>query len=488
MEEGQEAHEKMNKTNQEEKTPGAGEQLRRNEGAKSSSGQKNSLGTDPVGSLLRKFAVPSIIAMLVNALYNIVDQFFIGQKIGELGNAATNVAFPLTTSCTAIALLLGIGAASAFNLTMGKGEKDKALYYIGNAAVLLFGFGTVLCIVTEVFLEPLLLFFGSPDNVLGYAKEYVRIVAIGFPFVIFTSGGAHLVRADGSPQYSMICNLTGAIINVFLDALFIFGFEMGMAGAALATIIGQMVSASLVFRYLRRYKAGRFEKKHLIPQWRFAGYAMSLGLAQCFNQLAMMVVQIVMNNSLTYYGARSIYGESVPLASAGIINKVSFMFFAFCIGIAQGMQPIVSFNYGAKKYDRVKKAVKLSLCAGSIICIIAFLLFQTFPRQIIGLFGKGSDMYFAFAERYFRIYLFFTFINNVQPLSSNFFSSIGKPAKGAFLSLTRQIIFLLPLILIFPRFLGIDGIMYAGPIADFMAASVAAVMLTKEMRSMGKSV
>lgn len=488
MEEGQEAYEKMNKTNQEEKTPGAGEQLRRNEGAKSPSGQKNPLGIAPVGSLLRKFAVPSIIAMLVNALYNIVDQFFIGQKIGELGNAATNVAFPLTTSCTAIALLLGIGAASAFNLTMGKGEKDKALYYIGNAAVLLFGFGAVLCIVTEVFLEPLLLFFGSPDNVLGYAKEYVRIVAIGFPFVIFTSGGAHLVRADGSPQYSMICNLTGAIINVFLDALFIFGFEMGMAGAALATIIGQMVSASLVFRYLRRYKAGRFEKKHLIPQWRFAGYAMSLGLAQCFNQLAMMVVQIVMNNSLTYYGARSIYGESVPLASAGIINKVSFMFFAFCIGIAQGMQPIVSFNYGAKKYDRVKKAVKLSLCAGSIICIIAFLLFQTFPRQIIGLFGKGSDMYFAFAERYFRIYLFFTFINNVQPLSSNFFSSIGKPAKGAFLSLTRQIIFLLPLILIFPRFLGIDGIMYAGPIADFMAASVAAVMLTKEMRSMGKSV
>lgn len=449
-------------------------------------GQANPLGTAPVGSLLRKFAVPSIIAMLVGALYNIVDQFFIGQKIGELGNAATNVAFPLTTSCTAIALLLGIGAASAFNLTMGRGERDKALYYIGNSATLLFSCGVVLCLITELFLEPLLIFFGSPDEVLGYAREYVRIVAIGFPFLISTTGGAHLIRADGSPRYSMMCSLTGALINVVLDALFIFGFEMGMAGAALATIIGQIVSALMVFRYLLRYKAGRFEKKHLIPQWIYAGYSMSLGLAQCFNQVAMMVVQIVMNNSLTYYGARSVYGESVPLASAGIINKVSFMFFAFCIGIAQGMQPIVSFNYGARKYDRVKKAVKLSLCSGAIICVTAFLLFQAFPRQIIGLFGKGTEMYFVFAERYFRIYLFFTFINNIQPLSSNFFSSIGKPSKGTFLSLTRQIIFLLPLLIIFPRFLGIDGIMYAGPIADFMAAAISAVLLAKEMRTMGK--
>lgn len=448
---------------------------------------ENLLGVAPVGTLLRKFAIPSIIAMLVGALYNIVDQFFIGQKIGELGNAATNVAFPLSTSCTAIALLLGIGAASAFNLTMGRGEKERALYYIGNSATLLFGFGLVLCLITELFLEPLLVFFGSPDQVLGYAKEYVRIVAIGFPFLITTTGGAHLIRADGSPSYSMMCNLTGALINVVLDALFIFGLEMGMAGAALATIIGQIVSAAMVFHYLRRYKAGPLKRRHLLPNWCYFGYSMSLGLAQCFNQLAMMVVQIVMNNSLTYYGAASIYGESIPLASAGIINKVSFMFFAVCIGISQGMQPIASFNYGAKQYDRVKKAVKLSLCSGSVICVIAFLMFQIFPRQIIGLFGKGSDLYFAFAERYFRIYLFFTFINNIQPLSSNFFSAIGKPTKGAFLSLTRQIIFLLPLLIIFPLFLGIDGIMYAGPIADLMAALISAAMLLHEMKMLAKA-
>jgi len=444
----------------------------------------NPLGSEPVGVLLRKFAIPSIVAMLVSALYNIVDQFFIGQSIGELGNAATNVAFPLSTSCIAISLLLGVGAASAFNLTMGYGERERALYYIGNAVVLLFGLGAALCVVTEVFLEPLLVFFGSPDNVLGYAKEYVRIVAVGFPFLILSSGGAHLVRADGSPRYSMMCNLVGAVVNTVLDPILIFGFGMGMTGAALATITGQIVSGVMVVRYLCNYKSGKLTKQHLLPRWNVAGYAMSLGMAQCLNQIAMMIVQIVMNNSLTYYGAQSVYGESIPLACAGIINKVGMLFFSVCIGIAQGMQPITSFNYGAKQYDRVKKAVTLSLKAGSVVCITAFVLFQLFPRQIIGLFGNGSELYFSFAERYFHIYLFFTFVNNVQPLSSTFFTSIGKPAKGAFLSLTRQIIFLLPLLLIFPRFFGIDGIMYAGPVADLVAAVISAVMLMAEVKKM----
>ncbi len=446
--------------------------------------QNNPLGTAPVGKLLRQFAVPSIIAMIVSALYNIVDQFFIGQSIGELGNAATNVAFPLSTSCTAIALLLGVGAASAFNLAMGRGEKDKAFYYIGNASTLLFLGGLVLCLCTQLFLEPMLIFFGSPDNVLPLAKEYVRIVSIGFPFLILTTGGAHLVRADGSPKFSMVCNLTGAVINTILDPLFIFGLDMGMTGAALATIIGQVVSGVMVVYYLCHYKTGKLQKTHLLPKWQFAGYAMSLGLAQCFNQIAMMIVQIVMNNSLTYYGAMSVYGESIPLAASGIINKVSFIFFSVCIGISHGMQPISSYNYGAKQYHRVKEVVRLSLMAGTTICTVAFLLFQLFPRQIIGLFGDGSDMYFAFAERYFHIYLFFMFINNIQPMSSNFFTSIGKPKKGVFLSLTRQIIFLLPLIVLFPLFIGIDGIMYAGPIADFLAALISGILLYKELRCM----
>ena len=452
-------------------------------GGKTPERQANPLGTAPVGALLRKFAIPSIVAMLVGALYNIVDQIFIGNSIGELGNAATNVAFPLSTSCTALALLFGIGAASAFNLSLGRGEKDKALYYIGNAAVMMFGSGLVLCLITQLFLEPMLIFFGSPNNVLGYAKEYVRITSIGFPFLILTTGGAHLVRADGSPRYSMVCNLVGAIINTILDPLFIFGFHMGMTGAALATIIGQIVSCCMVLHYLCHYKAGKLTAVHLRPQLKYAGYAMNLGMAQCFNQLAMMIVQIVMNNSLRYYGSLSVYGESIPLACSGIINKVSFIFFALCIGIAQGMQPIASFNYGAKQYDRVKKVICLGITAGLIICTVAFAMFQIFPRQIISLFGSGSELYFSFAERYFRIYLFFTFLNNIQPMSSTFFTSIGKPAKGTFLALTRQIIFLLPLIVILPIFVGIDGIMFAGPIADFLAAIISAVFLIRELKS-----
>jgi Na+-driven multidrug efflux pump len=282
----------------------------------------------------------------------------------------------------------------------------------------------------------------------------------------------------------MVCNLVGAAINTVLDPLFIFGFDMGMTGAALATIMGQIASAALVFWYLRHYKAGTLQKQHLVPQWKYAGYVMGLGMAQSFNQIAMMAVQIIMNNMLTYYGAKSVYGESIPLACSGIINKVGFVFFSVCIGIAQGMQPIVSFNYGAKQYERVKKAVRLSLGVGSAICCVAFLMFQIFPRQIIGLFGDGSELYFSFAERYFHIYMFFTFLNNIQPLASNFFTSIGKPSKGIFLSLTRQIIFLLPLIVIFPMFFGIDGIMYAGPIADLLAAVISGWMLVQEMRKM----
>ena len=444
----------------------------------------NPLGTQPIGPMLRKFAVPSIIAMLVGALYNIVDQVFIGQAIGELGNAATNVAFPLTTICTAMALMLGVGSSAAFNLIMGRGDREKALYYIGNASVLLFCIGIVLCIVTQIFLEPLLIFFGSPDNVLGYAKEYVRIVALGFPFVILSNGGAHLVRADGSPKYSMMCNISGAVINVILDPILIFGLGMGMTGAAIATITGQVIAGIMVVAYLFKFKAGKLEHKHLVVNRHVAGYAMSLGLAQFFNHFAMMTVQIVMNNSLTYYGAMSVYGESVPLACAGIINKVSFIFFCFCIGISHGMQPISSFNYGAEQNDRVKEVVKLAIKAASVICFIAFLIFQVFPRQIIGIFGDGSEMYYAFSERYFRIYLFCTFLNSVQPMSSTFFTSIGKPMKGLFLGLTRQIIFLLPLIVLFPMFLGIDGIMYAGPIADFMAAVTAVFMLRNEMKKM----
>lgn len=444
--------------------------------------KSNPLGTVPVKKLLGQFAIPSIIAMLVSALYNIVDQFFIGNSVGDLGNAATNIAFPLSISCVAIALMFGIGGASAFNLTMGSGDKEKAPYFIGNSVVMLFGLGVILTIVTELFLTPMLRFFGSPANVLEYAKTYTKITAIGFPFLILATGGGHLVRADGSPRFTMISNMTGAVINTILDAVFVFGLHWGMAGAAFATIIGQIVSCAMVFFYLRRYKTVKLERKHFRIQGKCIAKIASLGAAPFSNQVAMMVVQIVMNNSLKYYGSLSVYGESIPIACVGIISKVNMVFFSFIIGISQGLQPIVSFNYGAGKYQRVREAYRTAVIAGFAISILAFAMFQIYPRAIISVFGDGSKEYFTFAINYFRIFLFFTFLNFVQPITSNFFTAIGKPGRGIFLSLTRQIIFLLPLIVIFPLIVGIDGIMYAGPVADFMAAVVGTVMVIREFR------
>ncbi|MFW5629573.1 MAG: MATE family efflux transporter [Acetivibrio ethanolgignens] len=442
----------------------------------------NPLGEEPINILLRRFAVPSIIAMLVSALYNIVDQFFIGRSIGELGNAATNISFPLSISCIAIALLFGIGGASAFNLAMGKGKTEEAGSYIGNAAVMLFSCGLVLTIISQLFLTPMLKFFGSPDNILGYASTYTRITSIGFPFLIIATGGGHLIRADGSPKFTMLCNLTGAIINTILDALFVFDFQMGMAGAALATIIGQFISGGMAIYYLCHYKTVPLTKKNLRLQGRYIGKVISLGGAPCSNQLAMMLVQIIMNKSLTYYGALSAYGSAIPLACVGIITKINQVFFSFIIGISQGLQPIVSFNYGAGKYKRVKTAYLRACAYGAVLSVFAFLLFQLFPRNIISLFGNSSEEYYQFAIWYFRVFLFFTFWNFCQPITSNFFTAIGKPTRGIFLSLTRQILFLLPLIIILPLIIGIDGILYAGPIADGLAGVVAFTMIFLELR------
>ena len=447
---------------------------------------ENPLGSEPISTLLRRFAVPSVIAMLVSALYNMVDQLFIGHSIGVLGNAATNVAFPLSMVCTSIGLLCGIGGAANFNLCMGRREPEHAKSYVGSAISMLAILGVILCVAVQLFLRPMMLLFGATPDVIDYACTYTRITSIGFPFLIVTIGGSNLIRADGSPKFSMLCNLVGAIVNTILDPLFIFVFHMGMAGAALATITGQILSFALVVFYLRGFKTLPLSLSDLKPNMACWARIAALGATPAFNQVAMMVVQIVMNNTLTYYGSNSVYGSDIPLACAGIISKVNMLFFSFVIGISQGLQPIVSFNFGAQKYDRVKDAYKKAVFAATAISIVAFLCFQLFPRQIIGIFGSGSEEYLHFAERYFRIFLFFTFLNGIQPVSSNFFTSIGAPKKGIFLSLTRQIIFLLPLLLIFPYLFGIDGVMYTAPIADLAAASVSIVMVVLEFKIMAE--
>ncbi len=449
--------------------------------------QTNPLGTEKVSLLMVKFAIPSIIAMVIASIYNLVDQLFIGHAVGTLGNAATNVVFPLTTSCVALALLFGVGGAASFNLAMGRGDKDKAAWYVGNALTLLVGSGLLLCVISQVFMKPLLVAFGTPDDVFPYAVEYLRITAIGFPFLILTSGGGHLMRADGSPKMTMFCSIIGAVINTGLDALFVLVFGWGMTGAALATIIGQIISGIIVIGYMcGHFKTVPLKPMHLKLRPADAKLTMKIGTAPCFNQICMMVVQIVMNNQLTKYGALSEYGAAIPLACVGIIMKVYSIFLSIVIGLGQGAQPIQSFNYGAKQYHRVREAYWTACGFGFVISLFSFVLFRLWPRQILECFGSNTEEYFVFGVMFFHIFMFFTWLNFLQPITSSFFTAIGKPNRGVFLALTRQLIYIVPLLIFLPLRWGMMGIMYAAPIADILSAITAGVLIFGEMRTMKK--
>ncbi len=446
----------------------------------------NILGYEKLPKLLKSFAIPSIIAMVVSSLYNVVDQIFIGQGVGYLGNAATNVSYPLTTICLSIALLIGIGSASRYSLHLGAGEPEEAARVVGDGICMMFFCGIVYAVLIELFIHPMLLAFGSTDKVMPYALEYTRITALGMPLLIVTNGISNLARADGSPKYSMSCMLVGAIINTILDPIFIFPLGMGVRGAAIATVIGQFFSFLMALRYITHFRQVTLNRSHFGLRFRRWPSNVSLGLSSCLNQLAITFVQVVMNNSLTYYGAMSVYGKDIPLAACGIVMKTNSLLLAVIIGISQGLQPIVGFNYGARQYDRVRKAYSLAICCDLVISAIGFCMFQFFPRPIISIFGSGDETYMTFAVHFMRIFLFMVLVNGVQMISSNFFAAIGKPIKGMILSLTRQVLFLIPLLLILPVFLGLDGILYSGPIADSCAFLVTALLILREMRLMKK--
>ena len=389
----------------------------------------NILGELPIRTLLRQFAVPSIIAMLVSALYNIVDQFFIGRSVGELGNAATNVVFPLVLIVAALAMTFGVGGASAFSLYLGSKEEQKAKSVAGTSLTLTLLTGVVLAVLTLLFLRPILTAFGGRGQTLEYAIEYTRIVAFGTPLAMLGTGASQLIRADGSPRYAMLSTTLGAVLNAVLDPILIFGFDLGMSGAAWATVIGRLVSSVLILRYFGRFQSVTLERRDYLPRKSSVLRILKIGIAAGAMQFASTVISIVMNNVLGYYGELSPYGRDIPLACVGIITKVAALFDGVSLGIAQSMQPIIGYNYGAGNYDRIKTAFRKvgRIIAG--ISFAAFLCFQLFPHQITAIFGGGDAMYFAFAARYFRIHLFCTFIVGPQLLCTQFFPSIGKREK-----------------------------------------------------------
>lgn len=445
---------------------------------------KNPLGYEKIPKLLKQFAIPSVIAMLVSSLYNIVDQIFIGHGVGYLGNAATNVAYPLTTICLAIALLIGIGSASRYSLYLGRKEEENAARVVGNGVCMMFTFGILYAIIIELLLEPMLNAFGATPDVLPYAISYTRITAVGMPLLIVTNAMSNLARADGSPKYSMTSMVIGAVVNTILDPIFIFVFKMGVSGAAIATVIGQVCSFLYAIRYLKQFKCVTLKKEYFRLGISESLSTASLGISNSMNQVAITFVQIVLNNSLTHYGELSIYGSDIPLAANGIVMKTNGILMAFIIGLSQGMQPIIGFNYGAKQYDRVRKTYKIAVGCSLVITSIGFIMFQCFPRQILSIFGSGDELYYQFAIRFMRIFLFMIMANGVQVLSSNLFSAIGKPLKGLVLSMTRQVLFLIPLILILPTFMGIDGVLFAAPIADTMAIIVTSIFVFIELKKM----
>ena len=446
------------------------------------------LANEPVGRLMLRLSIPTITAQLVNMLYNLVDRIYISYipDVGTLALTGLGVCLPIILLVSAFAALCASSGAPLASIAMGQRNHEKAEGILGSCTALLLCVSAVLTVVLSCFYTPILLAFGATEDALPYAQRYIAIYSLGTVFVQLSLGLNPFITAQGFSKAGMLTVLIGAVLNTLLDPLFIFVFHMGMAGAALATITGQILSFALVVFYLRGFKTLPLSLSDLKPKMACWARIAALGATPAFNQVAMMVVQIVMNNTLTYYGSNSVYGSDIPLACAGIISKVNMLFFSFVIGISQGLQPIVSFNFGAQKYDRVKDAYKKAVFAATAISIVTFLCFQLFPRQIIGIFGSGSEEYLHFAERYFRIFLFFTFLNGIQPVSSNFFTSIGAPKKGIFLSLTRQIIFLLPLLLIFPYLFGIDGVMYTAPIADLAAASVSIVMVVREFKIMAE--
>lgn len=423
---------------------------------------------------------------MVASLYNIVDQIFIGRGIGINGNAATNVAFPLTTICVSISLFLGLGGASIYSISLGQGNKKKAADMIGNTIVLSIAFSLIFSIVVRVFVKKFMIMFGATQEVLQYSIDYTSITSIGFIPFVFSTVMSHIIRADGSPKYSMFSVLIGAAVNIILDPIFIFKFNMGISGAALATIIGQFISFFITLRYVFKFKNITFNRYSFNLYSENVLKIFSLGASGGINQFSMMIVQITMNNVLSYYGALSIYGGNIPLAVSGIIAKINMLIMAFIIGSGQGSQPIIGFNYGAKNYDRVIETYKLTVSITTIVSLISFLIFQIFPRQVVSIFGDGSELYFQFAERYMRVYMALMIVNGIQPVSGTFFTSIGKAFKGAFIAMTRQLLFLLPLIIILPRIFGIDGIMYAGPIADGIALIVTIIFVSLEIKKIKK--
>ena len=442
--------------------------------------------TEPVGRLIVKFAVPGVVSLLVNSLYNIVDQIFIGWGVGYLGNGATNVVFPITIIALALSMMIGNGGAAYLSLKLGEGQAAVAKKGVGNSVTLVTIVSLVLTAVFLVWMDPVLTLFGATEVLRPFAREYGYIIGAGLPFMMISAAINSMIRADGSPKYAMVSMVIGAVLNVILDPVFIFVFHMGVQGAAIATVIGQVASFVVSVVYMPRFKTVRPDA----PAFRLSGKAcadiVTFGLSSFITQFAITIVMALTNNLLAAYGASSIYGSEIPLTATGIVMKVNQILIAILLGIATGTQPILGFHYGARNFQRVKKALEIALVASEAVSIAAFLIFQFAPMSVVSLFGAEDGLYNEFAVMAFRIFLLLCPLTGFQTVAAVYLQAVGKPVKSAILSLARQIIFFVPTILILPTFLGVTGILWTGPVADGLAFVLSLALLVYERNHLKK--
>ncbi len=447
----------------------------------------NPLGYKPIGQLLMQFAMPAIISMLVNSIYNIVDQIFIGQGIGYLGNAATTIAFPIVTIVLALCTLLGAGGSAFAAIKLGEKKEEEAEKTLGTVFVLTIIASVIVMILCFVFMNPMLKLFGATENTMEYAKQFTSVMLIGTPFNMIAVVLSNMARTDGSPSLSMHAILVGAVLNTILNPIYIFVLHWGVRGSALATITSQFISAAVLVTYfIKKGKHMRFRRKYMRIDPEIFRSALPLGISSGITQVASTILQVVMNNSLVYYGNHTEVGGDVALSAMGIVNKISLTLVSICSGIGIGSQPILGFNKGANQPKRVRKTFLLAAFASTMVSVVGWLACQLFPGPILSIFGSQDVEFTLFASRCLKVYMLGIFTAGFQVVVTSYFQSTGQPLKASALSMLRQLLLLIPLILILPLSHGLDGILFAGPVADIASAIIVSQFVIHELKKLNK--
>ncbi|MBQ7103151.1 MAG: MATE family efflux transporter, partial [Anaerotignum sp.] len=439
--------------------------------------KQNILGTDPIGRLLLKFSIPTALTLMVNTMYNIVDQIFIGHAAGIGGVAATNVTFPIGIIAAALALMIGDGCAANISLALGRKEQEEADRVFANAVVLLLGAGIFLAVFGLIFVEQLVVFFGASPAVVAESVKYMSITLLGQPFAMCNMAFTAIIRADGNPKYMMRSMMIGAALNVILDPIFIFIFNWGIQGAALATIIGQIVSGIIALAYLPKYQHFHLKKENLKLHGTVVGHIFRLGFPSLCTQTASAATQIIMNNLMRKYGAATIYGSEIAISCYGLMMKLYQISHAMFVGLAAGASPIHGFNFGAKQFARVHQTIKTAAKASIVISVVWFFVFQFGGGFLASLFVEEEPLYQEFAVHCFSLYMAGFFVFGLPNVTSSFFQAIGSPKKALVVSLSRQVFFLIPLALVFSARFGLDGALGAAPVADLLTFLLALTLL-----------